>query len=659
MHTDKTTSTTSTRPLKAQYTLTQYIAASSLSIASVGAICGLGGMVAGKPALITGGLALASPALVCLTAAASVGEEITRRLSTAASNQEDVARAYRSGYREGCERATVETAAAVERVKEEQARQLEQTLTQTHQAHRRQLEQTVEEERATAASTLTKLKESHRRQLEEKEEEVRVLAGKVTRLEEEELRVQTLKNEISMKEAQLRHEIASINEVKIQIASQEGHYQAQAQALAEKEQAIHTLTMQIQTLTDEAQRSIEEQHAAGYSAGYGEAAAVASVEVEKLKAQCSRLRAELDRLNAYNALDRSLPTLESIVGAKSRPTLLCGSQGSGKALHAAALASIFTHGGGGVIPFVLDISEGGNTDSSWHRLGFPCTANRELFVRVLAAVKAKLDDPNSSLPFRNRRDEYAKAPAIVLIVDEVLTAFDGLPAAQIQTIIDCLRAIETRGDKRKVFCIVCGQDDQIQNLSISPDKGKAIKLFNTGVLRNYLRVHLNDSLISRATDEELKSNLGLKQYLNAFGGSHFVAAVEWIDGQGQHLKPFKHCSHHGHLLHENKPSKLPQVNIAPPPPWYPVEAQALSPQTTPNPQEENHTDTTPSPVETLERLYNQASTPTPTPPPPANPDISECPHCHTHARHKKHAKGKNGKPDRLKCVKCNRTFNKH
>jgi hypothetical protein len=425
----------------------------------------------------------------------------------------------------------------------------------------------------------------------------------------------------------------------------------------DREQTIHGLQMQLQSLTDEAQRAIEEQHAAGYSAGYGEAAAAASVEIERLKAQCSRLRAELDRLNAYNALDRSLPTLEAIIGAKAKPAFLCGSQGSGKALHAAELARIYS-GGGGVIPFVLDISEGGNPDSSWARLGFACTADHDLFIRVLAAVKSKLDDPNSSLPFRNRRDEYAAAPAILLIVDECLTAFDGVEAGKVQTVIDALRAIETRGDKRKVYTVLCGQDDQIQNLSINPAKGKAIKLFNTGVLRNYLSIHLNDSLVSRATDEELKSNLGLKQYLNAFGGSHFVAAVEWIDGQGKHLKPFKHCSHHGHLLHESKPSKLPRVDIAPPPQWYPVEAIALSPQTTPTPQEEDHTASTPDPIQSLERLYNQDSTPTPTPPPPANPEIQKCPHCHTQAKHKRHSKGRNGKPDRLKCVKCNRTFNR-
>jgi hypothetical protein len=146
--TTKTPTPTSTKPLKAQYSLAQYIALSSLSIASLGAILGLGGTIAGKPSLIAGGFALASPALVCFAASSSVGEELSKRLAVATKDTAAIDEAYRAGYRAGCDRASVESTQAIDRAKAEIEAKHSKALTKLNQRQSEETAAAVEEERA-------------------------------------------------------------------------------------------------------------------------------------------------------------------------------------------------------------------------------------------------------------------------------------------------------------------------------------------------------------------------------------------------------------------------------------------------------------------------------------------------------------------------------
>jgi len=300
-----------------------------------------------------------------------------------------------------------------------------------------------------------------------------------------------------------------------------------------------------------------------YKQGYAKALDEAKTERERDKLRIAILKTKLDKKLKYEKFEDSLPELDSFIAGERKPLIVVGSQGSGKALLSVKVAEIYADGAG-IIPFVLDISEAGNPKSSWHRLGIPATDNPYIFLEFLLELEKQVGAKSNSLPFRNDKEKYDNAPAIVPIVDEALTAFDNLEKEGVEKVRECLRAFESRGSKRKVFPLTCTTDNQIQNL-----KPQGISLWNTGVFRAYYIIYLNDGLMARVSKEELESNPTLKEYLEVHEGN-FVSGIEITSFNGKSLRPFRHVSHHGKQRGNSvRPVRIPEVNLADPYPWMP------------------------------------------------------------------------------------------
>jgi hypothetical protein len=220
-----------------------------------------------------------------------------------------------------------------------------------------------------------------------------------------------------------------------------------------------------------------------------------------------------------------------------------------------------------IIVLVLDISEASDPDSTWRKLGIPATDDPELFAQYLQAIAHSL--PNR--PHRNNRTEYDRTPPVFAIVDEALCAFDSLDPETIkEQIRKPLRAIESRGQKRKCYQIVATQDGQIQNL-----KANGITLWNTGSLKNYAKILLNDGLRESISADELEKYPDLGDYIEAYQNK-YVAAIETVTGRGKRKQPIKHPSHHNHDLSDTIPSRgIEQIQLASPPDWMPAAIRQL------------------------------------------------------------------------------------
>lgn len=629
------------KPLRRQHQLTQWVLFASLLTGTTGLMVGIVGTAARVPSAILMGYSLIAPSALGATSAGWATRELRRRLAVATKDQAainaQIQQAWQSGHEAG---QTEALSQPPEPTPDPRVGEL-QTQLQTVRAQLNQAAQTHDAELQQQAQTITELTQ------------------RLKSVDQETQRLDALKHQLKTQAAQLENQKESQHHRELTLARGESQTELLRQQITDRDRRLDDLARQLTQLTEEYQAALVAEHTEGYEQGINHATAQHALALEKAQATIAKLQARLNQLNAYAAQDRTVPTLAQAMGKMPKPAFITAGQGAGKALHSAELCRIWSEGADSVCAFVLDISEGGSAASSWSRMGIPVTDDPDLFIQVMGAVVAKLDDKQSELPWRNNTDEYRAAPPIVLVIDEALTSFDGQTNGKIQAVIDSLSAIESRGSKRKVFCIACSTDDQIQNISATSSKGKTMKLWNTGRLRNYYRLYLNDGLLQRATDDELKSNPALKSYLDAYGGSHFVAALETIDGKGKRLKPFKHASHHGHTLTETKPSYAPELTLICPA-WFPPSARVLFPSgATPQADVGDHSAATAAPHADLESALALPCAAHPQEGSAKTEDATECPHCHTVGRHSIHSRDKeSGTVKRWRCKNkgCRKTF---
>ncbi|MBE9118630.1 hypothetical protein IQ249_22325 [Lusitaniella coriacea LEGE 07157] len=586
--------------------LTNNLSLASLAICGVSAPIALYATAKNQPGGILAGYSLTGTGLFCLFGSLLIGRIVGDKLGRIRAELKLAEKRYHEGKTEGINQGKQETEREWEKDKQERDRVWESKLTDQLTQQKRDLEQSFQAltERLEALITqkeeqIAQLREAfviarsegeseasrrYERRLTDLNEDLELARNRVRRVEDlkrenEQLNfaLQARQQALDSKEEMLRHR-----------EMQTAQSQSQVQQVVENNRQLQQLTTNLQREMEMREQEIAAMVESTRNQAVAETqeklANMYQLELEKASAIAARLKAELSTYRRRENLDKGLPELRNLLVKGDRPILkpafIVGDQGSGKALHSVELARLFSLGADSVIAIALDISEGGREDSSWARLGVPVTNDREAFFRLLKAVKAQLDNPQSSLPFRNDKQRYWASPPILLFIDEALTSFAGMTKDELVEISEAIRAIETRGSKRKVFLVAMGTNDQIQNLSPEGKGSKggtqAVKIWNTGTLNSYLQIYLNDAAKALATDEELKANLGLQHYLAAYGDGYFIASAKWMDGKGKFLKPFKHVSHHGHLLTETIPSRaIEPVYLAPCPGFFPQEIKCL------------------------------------------------------------------------------------
>lgn len=291
----------------------------------------------------------------------------------------------------------------------------------------------------------------------------------------------------------------------------------------------------------------------------------AALTISKLENQIATLETKLRGKADRDRFDKSLPELSDILSKAHKPIAVEGSQGSGKALAIANAIATYANGLPAIV-MVLDVSEADDPDSSWRRLGIPCTGDPLVFADFIEAAAEALP----SRPHRNNRAAYDQSSPVFAVVDEALCAFDELDEETIkERIKKPLRALESRGHKRKVFPVVATQDGQIQNL-----KANGVTLWNTGTLKNYYKILLNDGLRESLSDTELERDTDLAKFVETFQGK-FIAAIETVTGRGKRKQPIKHPSHHDLDLLDTVPNRgIEQIEIATVPDWLPTSCRS-------------------------------------------------------------------------------------
>lgn len=403
------------------------------------------------------------------------------------------------------------------------------------------------------------------KELKISQQRVELLEAEREFIETEKQRLQTVKVERQREQAELlnlkdtvRIEKENIISEKLQIAENKGRVENLNTRLIEQGQLLSSVQQELKRQLEESARQMQEEYDNGFQAGVASANGQWGIEREKLLLQIERLRIRCGEKEAREALDKRLPELVDVLKNERKPFLIVGSQGSGKALASAAIAQSYA-GEAGLLPFVLDISEGGSTDSTWHKLGIPNTCDARLFLKWMQCVVNQLDPDKDSLPFRNDRDKYDKAPAIVLIIDELMTCLDGLDKSEYEQFVNCLKAFETRGNKRKVFVGLLTQNEQIQNLN---------KVTNTGRLSNFYKIFLNDGLTSKCSKEMLDKSEDLRDYIEVYR-ENYKCAVLYQNAKGEVMKPCKHPSHWGNKIHQTLPSRVVEIKLDSASQWFP------------------------------------------------------------------------------------------
>jgi len=335
---------------------------------------------------------------------------------------------------------------------------------------------------------------------------------------------------------------------------------------------IATLQNELQGMQKAALQQYNDGLRIGADRGQAAAAEAYKAELDRRALTIEQLRTKIDGLEIKlkgkadrDRFDKSLPELSEIVAKALKPIAVEGSQGSGKALAIANAIATYANGLPAIV-LVLDVSEADDPDSSWRRLGIPCTGDPLAFADFIEAAAEALP----KRPHRNNREQYDRTPPVFAVVDEALCAFDELDEDTIkERIRKPLRALESRGHKRKVFPVVATQDGQIQNL-----KANGVTLWNTGTLKNYYKILLNDGLRESVSETELERDADLARFIDSFDGK-FIAAIESVTGRGKRKQPIKHPSHHGLDLLDTVPCRgVEAVAIAPAPAWLPSSCRA-------------------------------------------------------------------------------------
>ncbi|NJN62309.1 MAG: hypothetical protein HC795_12980 [Coleofasciculaceae cyanobacterium RL_1_1] len=367
---------------------------------------------------------------------------------------------------------------------------------------------------------------------------------------------------------QLKREQESLEKFKNQLTELRLNYKHQGEQARRDQGTIAALRSRLSDL----EKAIRSEHERGIKVGAADQLkadedrlARADLEIATLKAKLTEMSVLLDRRRRAAKFEESLPALDKALGSP-KPLLIIGSQGSGKALTLANALSAFA-GGEPILPVVLDISEARDPDSSWSRLGVPATDNPELFLRFVERLVTNLE----SRAHRNNRAAYDSQPWIFPIIDEALCAFDSLTKEDIEgRLAPSLRALESRGHKRKVLPCLLTQNAQIQNL-----KARGVSTWNTGVLSNFTHIRLNDALASSITIEDTNLDPALAAYLEINEGK-FIACIEKDSARGRVKIAIKHPSHHGQSLIDTCPrSGITGLELAAPPAYFPREIASL------------------------------------------------------------------------------------
>jgi len=352
---------------------------------------------------------------------------------------------------------------------------------------------------------------------------------------------------------------------------------------AAQELADHLRSLETQAQQAQEQAAAATAHAAALERSLSEtetraaaaiesATAAANQKIAAAQAEIKKYQdAEIARQQSLE-FDRNLPTIADKIGREFKPMIVCGGQGSGKATTTAAILAHYA-GSIGCVAFVLDVSEGGQPDSTWARAGIPSTDNVRNFIDLMEAVELNLGKR------KHRTDpNFSEQPPIVFIVDELQTVALSLSAKTQngedkytrEGFINLVRVWHTRGAKYGCYLFACNQSDQIQNM-----KAGTLQIFNGGHLSDFHVIRLNDVLRDRIAREPGLIGDSLPEYLERNQGKYIASFQTTIAGS-KVIQPIAHPSHHGQVLDRRDPTKLiPIAKLAACPGFVPTTGKAI------------------------------------------------------------------------------------
>jgi hypothetical protein len=504
-----------------------------------------------------GCIALASLSAFSGASLSSGAVDRRRRLDS----DDATAAAYRKGY------STAENAlqARFDEIMSEHKRALDRAATQAATGGYERASRVLNLDHSRA---LDALKSQHEQALASLTRELQATRNQCDELSDRIANHRTEQAKLERDRGSLKREQESLEKFKNQLTELRLNYKHQADQARRDQSTIAALRSRLSDL----EKAIRSEHERGIKLGAADQLKAdedrlmrADLEIATLKAKLTEMSVLLDRRRRAAKFEESLPTLSDALGTP-KPLLIIGSQGSGKALTLANALSAFA-GGEPILPVVLDVSEARDPDSSWARLGVPATDSPELFLRFIERLVSNLE----TRAHRNNRAAYDAQPWIFPIVDEALCAFDALTKEDIEDrLVPSLRALESRGHKRKVIPCLLTQNAQIQNL-----KARGVSTWNTGVLSNFTHIRLNDALASSITIEDTDRDPALAAYLEINEGK-FIAGIEKDSARGRVKLAIKHPSHHGQDLIDTTPrSGITGLDLAAPPAYFPREIASL------------------------------------------------------------------------------------
>jgi hypothetical protein len=374
--------------------------------------------------------------------------------------------------------------------------------------------------------------------------------------------------EWKQRRADIDHDLAAIQEWRIEQARNEGFIRQLESDRLSFESRIAQLEQASQAKISEMSELIRQESETAFAQGFKEAEARHAPELERLALERDRWRLRAERREQQEELQKALQSVAGAIGGDLKPLLLAGEPGAGKGTTVLALLSEAYSCEAGVIPIAYDPSEGGDEDSTWSLGGVPSFSDPRLCLELLRALAANMD----SHAMRTNPEKYNRTPAIVFVCDELQTALMGLSRDEKQEFIECFTRLHTAGHKRKVFLFVCNQSHQIQNM-----KCGSTQLLNGGQLGNFHRLYFNkilDKFLEERRDSIVATDV-LRSYLDFYQDCYRLAMVK-SSGGSPTLTPIKHPSHHEQKLGINKPSRpIPKPKLAAPPPWFPAEIKAI------------------------------------------------------------------------------------
>lgn len=314
------------------------------------------------------------------------------------------------------------------------------------------------------------------------------------------------------------------------------------------------------------QKRYDDDVQSAYAQGHDFAMQKSMEKIKNLELDLKIKTLELEGRQALAKINQSLKSVSQIIDTDYRPIIASGEPRSGKAQ---IILSILKEYGidTGVIPFVYDRSEGGETESTWYRANVPSFKSFDLFLDLLRSVS----DNASKRPLLHEKASK-ELPPIVLIFDESKTSLNGLEKEQIREFAELFNELKYEVVKRKIILCLVSCSYQIQNL-----KAGNQPLFNGGELAN-VHLFLNNQNVGKFYREKSKKSELNDEWLEANKGKYITAYVN-DDGTEIELIPLKHPTHHGNLRGEktaNSPiSNINLADINKYAKWLPTDAKSL------------------------------------------------------------------------------------